>query len=728
MRMDPRGLQSPKPFQPFIFSMQHDRKRLRCGENTHAPPPQSTLLTASSSSSSKSSSPASLLLLQTELCGLRTELAHSQSIRSIERRDAAQLEERLKHRLADAYDETAQCRDIIDSLKAQIDGHSTAMEESRREWTETIKWYEERWEREKGEDVNEEKDGDRCGGRCTLLQQKLDAALGQVRGLEDCLRESEERRISAEMSTANANNAQFNKLEGGEIERDDDNTRGGDGVAVEIPRDLRIKIAETERENRELRRRNDTLASKVKDAMQDKECAALALRKVDRLEREVQVLVRQVEEGREATRQWLQFRNDLVEDGGMLLDGQLDENDGSFSIAVPPEIWTVVRKFRTLKRDASRREEEVARATQLSETNTRRTKNLEAQLDEASRSIAKLKQTVDNRDATISRLEVENRKYVAREDIWKRESEGLRSLLDTYERQETTMRQQHPSSSKTQTNNSDGLQLSLNSAREEMKLLSDTNVKLEATIDKLETERKSIKEEHDRVLDKFGKLREALMEERTKAETAAIRAAKAETLAGTGVYNLDTTKVVHLQSNPVTDAMREKFMAEIESLKRRLEDAECATIATTTSLSSTKTPAANKNRGSFGSASSGDSSNNTNNLDSQKLHERLKEQFRNQIALFRQGVYLLTGFKIDMTQSDSDCQIFTVRSIYGENEGDQLVFKWSPKKKSKLDMLNTDMAHLLMQGPSGIYVTEHGSWPGFLASVTLQLFDQQTML
>lgn len=290
------------------------------------------------------------------------------------------------------------------------------------------------------------------------------------------------------------------------------------------------------------------------------------------------------------------------------------------------------------------------------------------------------------------------------------------------------MRQQHPSSSKTQTNNSDGLQLSLNSTREEMKLLSDINAKLEATIDKLETEKKSIKEEHDRVLEKFGKLREALIEERLKAETAAIRATKAETLAGTGSYNLDTTRVVHMQSNPITDAMREKFMAEIELLKRRLEDAESATIATTTSLSSTKTPAANKNRGSFGSASSGDSSNNINNVDSQKLHERLKEQFRNQIALFRQGVYLLTGFKIDMTQSDSDCQIFTVRSIYGENEGDQLVFKWSPKKKSKLDMLNTDMAHLLMKGPSGIYVTEHGSWPGFLASVTLQLFDQQTML
>jgi hypothetical protein len=37
-------------------------------------------------------------------------------------------------------------------------------------------------------------------------------------------------------------------------------------------------------------------------------------------------------------------------------------------------------------------------------------------------------------------------------------------------------------------------------------------------------------------------------------------------------------------------------------------------------------------------------------------------------------------------------------------------------------------ADLLMKGPSGVYVKEHGSWPGFMASVTLQLSDQQTVL
>ncbi len=659
----------------------------------------------------------------------------------------------------DAYEEASQGRETIESLRAQVDRHSEAMEASRREWLERVRWYEERWDRERGggkdEDGGDDDRGAGGGGRCTLLQERLDAALDQVRGLEGCLRDAEARRASAEERATDAArllHSSGTKREGEEKSEKD----GGGGGVVETPRDLRIRVAETERANRELRRSNESLARRAKDAMQDRERAASCDRRVALLEREVRDLTRQVEVGREATCRWAGFRKDLLEEGGTLLSSSAAEGGGNeddaavtttadggipSSDVVPPEIWTVIRTFRKLKRDARDREEEIARATQLSEANSRRCRSLEAQLNEASRSIAKLEDRVEDREMRISRLEVENRKIVAREDIWKREAEGMRSLLDTYERQETTPRQ-HQSSKERTTNNADGLQLGLDSAREELKLLSETNAKLVATIDELETEKKSSREEHDRVLEKFGKLRDALMVERAKAETAAARAAEAETLAGKGSYNPDTTRVLHLESNPSTDAMREKFQKEIDSLKRRLEETETAAAAFSSSSSSDKrggnstattttTPdLASKSRGSLDSTTSRDSSN----VDAQKLHARLKEQFRNQIALFRQGVYLITGFKIDMSQSqgggssESDCLIFTVRSIYSEDEGDHLMFKWSQKKKGKLDMLNTDMAHLLMKGPSGVYVKEHGSWPGFMASVTLQLFDQQTVL
>lgn len=45
-------------------------------------------------------------------------------------------------------------------------------------------------------------------------------------------------------------------------------------------------------------------------------------------------------------------------------------------------------------------------------------------------------------------------------------------------------------------------------------------------------------------------------------------ACEAETLAGKGSYNLETTRVLHLKSNPLMDAVREKYQTEIDALKR----------------------------------------------------------------------------------------------------------------------------------------------------------------
>ena len=312
--------------------MQDHRKRPRRqeGENRNQmtvvpspishPPPQSTLSSSSStpagatssSSSSSSSSPA-LMLLQTEIRALQTELDHSQSIRSIERRDAAQSEARLRRRLADAYEEVSQGRETIESLRAQ---HSEAMETSRREWLERVRWYEERWDRERGGDDDDDEDDDRGAGgrgRCTLLQDRLDATLDQVRGLEDSLRDAEARRASVEERATNA--ARLLRSSGTKREGEESETDGG-GAVAETPRDLRIRVAETERANRELRRSNESLASRAKDAMQDRELAASCGRKVALLEREVRDLTRHVEVGREATRRWAEFRKDLLEEGG----------------------------------------------------------------------------------------------------------------------------------------------------------------------------------------------------------------------------------------------------------------------------------------------------------------------------------------------------------------------------------------------------------------------------
>ena len=186
---------------------------------------------------------------------------------------------------------------------------------------------------------------------------------------------------------------------------------------------------------------------------------------------------------------------------------------------------------------------------------------------------------------------------------------------------------------------------------------------------------------------------------------------------------------LHLESNPLADAVREKYLSEIDSLKQKLEQVEQQLAAnSSTTAQGAFTPAPSSHRGSFGS---GPSSDGISSIDAQKLHKRLKERFKEQIGLFREGVYLLTGCKIDMSFSDSDCPQFKVRSMYSEREEDHLMFQWQRKKEGEdndLDLMSTDLAQLLMNGPSAIYMTKFCSVPAFMASVTLGLFEKQTII
>ena len=542
------------------------------------------------------------------------------------------------------------------------------------------------------DDENENSDN----GRIALLQKRLDAALNQVKELEVSISAANERCIDAESK------AEATELKVSNLETLESTKPSYEHSPNPTDRDLRIKMADTARGNRDLQRQNDTLKDRVQDMIAIKEQAATSDRRVQQLEKELQTVTQKIEEGAETQRQWMVFRNEIIQEG--LLEG---EEVVSFGSSAPPEVSTVIRRIKEFKRNAKQQQEEISRVASLSGAHSRRCKVLETQLNEKSTSITLLEKKVKEVESNASKLDLENRKIIAQRQIWKRESDGMRALLDTYEQQETSK------NSPTKKNNTDGLQLSLNSARDEIKLLSQANRKFEGTVELIQMEVKAAKMENERVLDKFGKLRNALMEERSKAESAEARACQAETLAGKGSYSTETTKVLHLKSNPLTEAIRDKFQSEIDSLRRQLEEVQSK---------DTITPAT-KSRTSFGSAGSKDSA-----VDVQKLHSRLKEQFRNQIALFRQGVYLITGYKIDMQLGENDTQIFTLRSIYGEREEDHLVFSWNPKRKSKLDMLDSEMAQVLMKGPCGVYVKDHGSWPGFMASVTLHLFDQQTVL
>ena len=639
-------------------------------------------------------------VLQTEIKTLRAELEHSQQIRSIERKNADRCEQRLKRQLADALEEMEENKDLVDSLREELDRFNEQMEESREEWRERIQWYEEQWEEQVHQQQLNSVDYDRVASnkKFAMVEKRMSAKDQQITALEEQLtaalqdaaaarQELHEKVSEQQFATTNVTN--------------DENSSSS--------REFRIKIAEVERENRQLKRQNEDMKQRLQDMIQHRERATTAQRRVKQLEKDLQTVTHQVEEGVEIQRRWMEFRNEIVEEG-LIEVAESATNKGDVSSSLPPEISTVVRKFRTLKQKVKELDGDNNRVTQLSEAHLRRCKVLESQINEKSQCLSKFEKDLGVSKETIGKLTLDNRKILAQENIWKREAEELRVLLSTYDQQETA---QSNIPSKV-TENSAGLQISLKSARDEIILLKDTIKKFESTMEEMRSENSAAKSEHERVLEKFQKLRSALMEERAKAEAAEARACHAESLAGKGSFNTENTRIFHLEENPFMEAVRTKFHTEIDALKLQLKAAQDGRTSMGTS-----TPASS--RGSLGSAGT--------DVDVQKMHTRLKERFRSQIALFREGVYLLTGFKIDMIDSDSDCPHFKVRSVYGEREGDHLMFRW-PKKKQTMEIMGTEMAQLLMseRSPCSIYIRQYDSFPAFLASVTMQLFEEQTNL
>ena len=505
--------------------------------------------------SAPASSPT-IALLQTQIATLQTQLSHAQSMRSLERKSFTLNEERLKRQIADAHTEMEQQRGINEGMKLEME----QMEDQMSRWVERARGAEEGALVSQGhQDGMSELEREKC----TLMQQRLSATTQQVDELTRLLQEAQEKVAAAEVKASHAelklSQLQFDKEDAARTVCVND-----ENCNPQILRATRIQLAEAERGNRELTRQNNDMKIRLKDMLQLKGMEESAQRKILHLEEEVQQLQRQVESGEEVERKWMAIRREIVEEG--LVNDGVDENamnsaelySSILTVGAPPEIATMVRKFQGLKHNAKKLKEETVRLAIVSDERSRHCAELEKQLNEKCNSLSTLENEVKATKETMKQLELENRKIVAQQVIWKRESEGMRSLLDTYEIQETIAAQSKESSKsksaststgKTETPDEasptvKGLQISLKSAQEECKLLTETNHRLENELNSLKTQQQASQTEHERVLEKFAKLRSALMDERSKAQSAEERACKAETLAGKGSYNSDTTRVV----------------------------------------------------------------------------------------------------------------------------------------------------------------------------------------
>ena len=189
-------------------------------------------------------------------------------------------------------------------------------------------------------------------------------------------------------------------------------------------------------------------------------------------------------------------------------------------------------------------------------------------------------------------------------------------------------------------------------------------------------------------------------------------------------YIPSETKVIHMVNNPFSNKLQSAgkkipsfSTLPSEKLKHLLvENKLLKNASSVESHVASETISSNDNL-----------STNNQGEDSKKLNQRLKEMFRERITTFREAVYLLTGYKIDLYSADSSSGGYPklkLRSMYAENPEDSLLFQW---RDDTLELIETPFVSKL-DPKLFAYLNQCNSVPSFLSNVTIELFDSQTFV
>jgi len=634
-------------------------------------------------------------VLSCELETIQAELEHERSLRALDSKRFVQTKQRLEKRCEFALEEAKECKSLMEEMREENERHLDHLKRAMARTKEEL--------RDVQEELYEERDsvsskGPNVDPRVDMLKQDLESRGMENKQLKGTIEElrRDMKHLLEEQKLADGRSQ--SQQEGGE---EGALSEARPEVLKELNR-VRIRLAETERKNRQYKRIAEDAQRKTKQFVQEKEQARASNKRIEQLEKEIQESTRAEESISEKLQKWQGLGAAMI---AILAPGTPIGLPGPDPLSAPPDI-ALLRKYLN---DAK------TKASESLETQTQ----LKKQLEKANDTIQTMqleKASSGRKEAAWEeeRREQEKRQQLyqkdikvlrGQEDIYKREVESLRSIMKTFDELPLKASQGgnlvgHQSGGSPPTNIR-VLEVSLEAAREEISVLKEAKESYRDDLKTVGAEKEELQKKHSSVLEKFGKLRDALYAERAKAEKALERANEAEILAGKGAFNPNHTRVLHMGTNPLTMALKE----EIGVLRKQIE------------VLSKSSDNNKKNKGSY-----------TSDVDPNKLHQRLKQSFKEQISRYREGVYLMTGYKMEMIP-DNDRYTFKVRSVFAERERDYLVFQWPEGKEvTSLDLLNTEYAKLLTKSPSYEYMTRFHSLPAFLSSVQLTLFEKQTMI
>lgn len=569
-----------------------------------------------------------------EIEKLKTEIAKVQSQRKLDKLKAENDNKRLKRHIATLQQDADDANAIMEQIRQQSEAD---LDEMARKKTRASKLAEQ-WEQkylQLCEDTGIEDDdevGDSIGAaNMEVLRNELAVARQRnvvleekVTFMEDEISELNEALVKSNDRLSEAATVADPVTESPEKDEELANllSKAPPAVLTELNR-TRIERDEAKCANRQLTRKIESLREQADQMVKYRELSQSASNKIDRLELELKKVRKERENLRVVSARWVEFRRDLVKHnlGSEVLVGKGDEDEN-----FPPEISSLNRQYKNLENRIKELESQLSTVTVKNDMAQRQKTSLQQEKKELEDEISKL--TLANKDLQNKNIKVEDefKRMKSLEENWKRQVKNANDLLETYKMEEQLMNKNEGSATLSSAA-VESLERSLSATKEEVLLLKNQLESIKSEKDQSDQELDKLKEEHEQVRAKFMKLRDALFEEKAKVEKAEERALKAETLAGKGSYNEETTRVLHFQDNPTSRAIKEKYERQLEELKAELADLSAVTKGVTTPSNVVSDPA----------------------LDAEKFSKRLKDQFRNQIALFREGVYIITGETFHMT-------------------------------------------------------------------------------
>lgn len=636
-------------------------------------------------------------VLSTQLETLQAELDHERSLRALDQKRFTQTQQRLERQVEFAAEEVKETKALMEELREQSDDYAETLRQKHQALQSKCRKLQYAMDVERANQAQDQAEDD---PRIDQLEEQLGARDRENQGLQDTieeLREEVERLSQKDQENKNSTLGSVGN---------ENAVLQASPAPPQVMKELnsaRIQLAESERKNRQLKRHNDDLQTKAKELVQQQERVQSATGRIQQLERELQ----ERDEALGLVQAQLSSWNDFGTNMGQIIAAA--SQSASFSLPsqpnLPPEISVVKRYLQEATKEAQEAKTQNQQLeTQLEQADDKM-QALQRTIRELEQSKASWNKQLHDANKRIEVAEKQVRVLEGQEAVWKREVASLRSIVQTFDELplpgKSTSSSPEASDAKVRM-----VKASLDAANDELKVLKEARTTLEKDLDEALKAKAELQTKHNTVLEKFGKLKEAVYAERAKSEKAEARAVHAEELAGKGSFNPATTRVLHLQHNPLTEALKQ----EVNVLRRQVEALTASNkakkVAATAAVPMTPGP----------------------DVDPNKLHQRLKESFKEQIGRFREGVYLLTGFKIDMIP-DGERPKFKVRSMFAEREQDHLLFQWpNVTPVEGLDLLDTELAKLLMTTPSYEYVTRFGSMPTFLASTQLSLFEKQTMI